>query len=127
LDKLAAETQSVCDQIDAFVNRYLADDLAAEMSRIRLTKQQRRDFSEFKTHCAKLGLCHLPARPQAVVDFLVGRIDHGAQVVQRLRNSISAVHKTTEPSHDPTDDISIRALLRRVRLDNEKPQDTKGN
>jgi hypothetical protein len=47
-DKYAAETQSVCDQIDAFVNRFLADDLAAEMARIRLTQQQKKDFAELR-------------------------------------------------------------------------------
>jgi hypothetical protein len=66
----------VCDQIDAFVNRYLKDDLVAELARVKPTRQQKDDFIAFQTHCAKLGICALPARPQAVARALWEAIFH---------------------------------------------------
>jgi hypothetical protein len=115
-----AKMQAKCAEIDAIVGHLLKDELAAEMRTLQLTSRQRADFDDFKKHCAKLGLCPLPAPPQAVTAFLMERCTDGAQVVSRLRNSIAAVHRITLGHEDPADDISVRALVRLTRAE-DKP------
>jgi hypothetical protein len=112
--KRDAKVQAKCAEIDTIVGHLLKDELAAEMRALQLTSRQKADFDEFKTHCAKLGLCPLPAPPQAVTAFLIERCMDGVQVLSRLRNSIATVHRTLN-LEDPADDISVRALVRLAR------------
>jgi hypothetical protein len=118
--KREAETQAKLAEIDAIVGHLLKDELAAEMRTLQLTSRQRADFDDFKKHCAKLGLCPLPAPPQAVTAFLIERCMDGVQVLSRLRNSIAAVHRSTLNLEDPANDVSCRALLRLARSE-DKP------
>jgi hypothetical protein len=125
LDERVKEAHATCDAIDQMLDQSLKDELAAEMQCIRLTKQQKKDFADFKEYSeGELDIRALPAAPQAVVLYLVKRMPEGARVVERIRNSISAAHRTLGGFEDPANDIATRALMRRVRAaDKEPPQE----
>jgi hypothetical protein len=91
LDAGLAKAQATCDAIDTMLDQSLKGELAAEMQCVRLTKQQKKDFADFKEYSeGQLDLRALPAAPQAVALYLIKRMPEGARVVERIRNSISA-------------------------------------
>jgi hypothetical protein len=107
--------QAFLDQVDVMLDRSLKDEIEAEAEQpIRLTPRQKKDFAEFRKYCEEeLDIRALPAPPQAVAAFLITKMSEGARIVERYRNSISAVHR--RDFEDPTNDVSVRALMRRVR------------
>jgi hypothetical protein len=127
LDAGLAKAQATCDAIDTMLDQSLKGELAAEMQCVRLTKQQKKDFADFKEYSeGQLDLRALPAAPQAVALYLIKRMPEGARVVERIRNSISAAHRTLGGFEDPANDIATRALMRRVRAadkDDPTPQE----
>ncbi len=125
--QVAADIQVLCDRIDAAMEPYLKEHLAAENSRARITRAAKRDFEKFKTYCAKYdpALPHLPAAPQAVAAFLCGGLAHGAAHVSRLCRSISTIHRALGFA-DPADDVLVRAIMGRARLEKKAPSQ-KGN
>jgi hypothetical protein len=107
-----------CDLIDAYLLPHLTNELAAEAATSRPTPQARKDFDDFRDYCARNGFPALPARPQPVAEFL-GSLESNAS---RFMNSISTIHRTVG-FDDPTDDVLVRALMRKLRTEKEpKPQ-----
>jgi hypothetical protein len=110
--------QSECDAIDACLLPYLKDELAAEAATARPSPQARKDFEVFRDYCARNGFPALPSRPQPVAEFLGSLESHAA----RFKNSISTIHRAVG-FDDPTDDVLVRALMRRLRTEkNDAPQ-----
>jgi len=110
-----ASLQRLYDAIDSTFSRSLQKELAAENEVARVTSKQRADFTAFQAYCTKLGTPYLPAAPQSVAMFLVGKSEHGVAHMSRLRNSIATVHKAVGFSDDCTTDILIRAIMRCAR------------
>jgi len=127
LDAGCAEAQATCDAIDKMLDESLKDELSIELQRIRLSKQQKKDFEGFKKFSEEeFGIRALPAASQVVTLYLIKRMPEGARVVERVRNSISAAHRTLGGFEDPANDIATRALMRRVRAadkDDPTPQE----
>jgi len=122
----AAEIQHRCDGIDAVFAVALRKYVEAENKTARISSENYQDFEAFKECCREWGLPHLSAPPQAVALFLARACDekHGAEHIERLRNSIDVVHRATQmPS--PCDDTLVRALMRAVR--DEEANEQKGN
>jgi hypothetical protein len=122
LDAGCAEAQATCDAIDKMLDQSLKHELNIEMSRVKLTPRQKQDFAEFKEFSEGMGIRALPAAPQVVTLFLIERgLKKGAQVAQRVRDSIAAVHRVCN-FENPTDDVATRAALRRLRaIDKDDP------
>jgi hypothetical protein len=118
-----AEIQATCDEIDTALAPYLRIELSAENTKARVSRAAKKDFERFKTCCAKWGLPHLPAPPQAVAVFLTDKETNQARI-SRLAKHISLIHRAVGFA-DPCDDVLVRAILRQARTDT-KPQ-TKGN
>src|SRR5262245_45454245 len=114
--KASAWLQADLDGIDAALDPYLKDQLAAENAATRVTAAQKKDFERFKACCARWGLPRLPAPPQAVAVFLVEETERGAAHISRLARSISTIHQAVNFS-DPCKDVLVRAILRLARED----------
>jgi hypothetical protein len=114
--------QAELDGIDAYMLPHLKDELAAEAATMRPSPQAREDFEDFRDYCASNGFPALPARAQAVAEFLVSV---GADA-ERVRNSITQIHNAVG-FPDPCADILVRALMRLLRTENATPQSEKGN
>jgi hypothetical protein len=127
LDAGLAKAQATCDAIDKMLDESLKDELSIELQRIRLSKQQKKDFEGFKKFSEEeFGIRALPAASQVVTLYLIKKMPEGARVVERVRNSISAAHRTLGGFESPCDDIATRALMRRVRAadkDDPTPQE----
>jgi hypothetical protein len=121
----AAEIQATCDEIDTALAAYLRAELNAENTKARVSRAAKKDFEKFKTCCAKWGLPHLPAPPQAVAVFLTDKETNQAHV-SRLAKHISLIHRAVGFA-DPVDDVLIRAILRQAQAEKKTPPQTKEN
>ena len=108
------------DAIDHALSPHLRKELEKENAATRVTAKAKANFKLFQACCAKWGLPHLPAPPQAVAVFLSEESERGAAHVSRLARSISVVHTACNFA-DPTTDVLVRALLRLVRTDKSSP------
>src|SRR5262245_28404486 len=113
--KASAWLQADLDAIDAALDPYLKDQLAAENAATRVTAAQKKDFEKFKASCARGGLPRLRPPPQAVAVFLAEETERGAAHISRLARSISTIHQAVNFS-DPCKDVLVRAILRLARL-----------
>jgi hypothetical protein len=115
-----AEQAETASGIENALTPYLKNELQQEIAARKLSAETlrkfRKDFQAFKECCERWDLPHLPAPPQAVAVFLSEESRHGVKHVERLKASISAIHKAADFS-DPTTDILIRAILRLCRND----------
>jgi hypothetical protein len=115
--------QAECDVIDAYLLPYLKDELAAKAATTRPSPQARKDFEAWRDYCARNGFPALPARPQPVAEFL-GSLESNAS---RFKNSISTIHRAVG-FDDPTEDVLVRALMRKFRTEKEpEPQQKEEN
>jgi hypothetical protein len=119
----AAEIQAACDEIDTALAPYLRLELNAENTKARVSRAAKKDFEKFKQCCARWGLPHLPAPPQAVAVFLTDKETNQAHV-SRLAKHISLIHRAVG-FPDPLDDVLPRAILKQVAQ--EKTRLHKGN
>lgn len=111
-EKLAADFRTRCSDLDQLFSKYLREELAIELQ-VRPSERQMKDFGLYREFCARhWGLPPLPVMPEVLTEFLVCESEHGLAHISRLRNSISAVYRAL---NDPTEDIAIRALLRRAK------------
>src|SRR5262245_23042727 len=100
-DARNAAVQPALDLVDATFGRALKTELTAENATARVTELQRKDFASFKASAEKWELPYLPGAPQTVVLFMSENCDRGIRHVNRLCQSIAAVHKACNFS-DPT-------------------------
>src|SRR5215813_9612159 len=111
-EKFAADLRTRCGDLDQLIGKYLQDELAIELQ-ARPSERQMKDFGLYREYCAQhWGLPPLPVKPEVLTEFLVYESEQGLAHISRLRNSISAVYRAL---NDPTEDIAIRALLRRAK------------
>jgi hypothetical protein len=113
-----AEVEAICDDLDAAMEPYLREHLAAENVKARISPTAKKDFAQFKTYCAtkwSIPLPHLPSRPQVVAAFLVSESKHhDAARVSRMAKNISTVHRAVGFA-DPTTDVLVQAVLRSIK------------
>jgi hypothetical protein len=118
----AQEIDALCDRLDAAMEPYLREHLAAVNEGARVSAAARKDFEAFKAYCAKYDppLPHLPARPQAIAAFLVREMSHGSAHANRLVKNISTVHRAVGFS-DPATDVLVQAVLRAIKQQLKEP------
>jgi hypothetical protein len=110
------EIDALCDRLDAAMEPYLQEHLAAANVKARISPAVKKDFEQFKAYCARYDppLPHLPARPQAIAAFLVREMSHGSAHASRLVKNISTVHRAVGFS-DPATDVLVQAVLRSIK------------
>jgi beta-phosphoglucomutase-like phosphatase (HAD superfamily) len=110
-----AEQAATRAQIEVALSKGLREEIEAEMAERKISaktlKQYRPDWLRFEAYCAKLGLDHLPASPQAVAAFLTSEIHLGQAHLRRYVKVITVAHRVANLDN-PTNDILVRATLR---------------